>query len=137
MSINKVVLIGNLSKEPELSQLPSDVSLCKFSIAVSRKFAGADGSKETDFFNIVVWRALAENCQKYLKKGNKVCVIGSIQNRSYDTKDGTKKYTTDIVAEEVEFLVTNNFEEEKPKETPKQTRVQLKDLAEVDEDLPF
>ena len=78
-----------------------------------------------------------EPVKSILKKGNKVCVVGSIQNRSYDTKDGTKKYTTDIVAEEVEFLVTNNFEEEKPKETPKQTRVQLKDLAEVDEDLPF
>ena len=79
--MNKVILIGNLTKDPELSVTNSGVSVCRFTIAVSRRFASQDGERETDFFNIVAWRGLAENCNKFLRKGNKTCVIGSIQNR--------------------------------------------------------
>ena len=102
--MNKVILIGNLTRDPELSETPSGVAVCRFSIAVSRDYAGQDGNRETDFFNITVWRGRAEVCGKYLKKGNKVAVVGSLQNRSYDDKDGNKRYVTDIVASEVEFL---------------------------------
>lgn len=104
--MNKVFLIGNLTRDPELSTTNSGISVCRISIAVSRRFANADGSRETDFFNVVAWRAIADNCAKYLKKGSKIAVMGSIQNRSYEGNDGTKRYTTDITAEEIEFLST-------------------------------
>ena len=104
--MNKVYLIGNLTRDPELSTTNSGISVCRISLAVSRRFASADGSRETDFFNIVAWRAIAENCAKYLKKGSKIAVVGSIQNHSYEGTDGAKRYTTDITAEEIEFLTT-------------------------------
>ena len=105
--MNKVVFIGNLTRDPELATIPNGTAVCKFSIAVNRRFAGADGNRETDFFNISVWRALGENCAKYLKKGNKVCVIGQIHTRTYE-QDGIKKYAIDVTADEVEFLTPKN-----------------------------
>ena len=102
--MNKVILVGNLTRDPELSETTNGIAVCRFAIAVSRDYAGADGNRETDFFNITVWRGRAENCGKYLKKGNKVAIVGSLQNRSYDDKDGVKRYVTDIIASEVEFL---------------------------------
>lgn len=106
--MNKVILIGNLTRDPELSETPNGVAVCRFSVAVSRDYVGADGSRETDFFNVTVWRNRAENCGKYLKKGNKVAVIGSLQNRSYEDKDGIKRNVTDVIANEVEFLTPRN-----------------------------
>lgn len=102
--MNKVILIGNLTRDPELSETPNGVAVCRFSIAVSRDYSSSDGTRETDFFNITVWRGRAEVCGKYLRKGNKVAVVGSLQNRSYEDKDGIKRNITDIVASEVEFL---------------------------------
>ena len=102
--MNKVILVGNLTRDPELITTTNGVSLCRFSLAVQRRFAGQDGEREADFINIVVWRGQADNCYKYLKKGSKAGVVGSIQTRSYDGTDGTKKYSFDVVAEEVEFL---------------------------------
>ena len=102
--MNKEFLIGNLTKEPDLAETPNGVAVCKFSVAVSRDYANADGERETDFFNITVWRGRAENCGKYLKKGNKVAIVGTLQNRSYEDKDGIKRNVTDIIASEVEFL---------------------------------
>ncbi len=104
--MNKVILVGNLTRDPELITTTNGVSLCRFSLAVQRRFAGQDGEREADFINIVVWRAQADNCYKYLKKGSKCGVVGSLQTRSYDAQDGTKRYSTDVVAEEVEFLST-------------------------------
>lgn len=104
--MNKVILVGNLTRDPELITTTNGVSLCRFSLAVQRRFAGADGEREADFINIVVWRAQADNCYKYLKKGSKCGVVGSLQTRSYDAQDGTKRYSTDVVADEVEFLST-------------------------------
>ena len=102
--MNKVILVGNLTRDPELTETPSGVAVCRFSIAVSRDYANADGTRETDFFNITVWRGRAENCGKYLKKGSKVAVVGNLQNRSYEDKDGIKRTVTDVIANEVEFL---------------------------------
>lgn len=102
--MNKVILIGNLTRDPELSETPNGVAFCRFSIAVSRDYSNSDGTRETDFFNVTVWRGRAEVCGKYLRKGNKVAVVGSLQNRSYEDKDGIKRNVTDIVASEVEFL---------------------------------
>ena len=106
--MNKVYLIGNLTRDPELSTTSSGVSVCRLSIAVGRRFSNADGERETDFFNITAWRGTAENCAKFLKKGNKIAVSGSIQTRNYERPDGTKGFAVDIIADEVEFLSSKN-----------------------------
>ena len=102
--MNEAILIGNLTKDPELTETPTGVSVCRLSIAVGRPYKGQDGTQETDFFNVVVWRTQAEHCATYLRKGRKVAVIGSIQNRSYDDKDGNKRWVTEIIANRIEFL---------------------------------
>ena len=121
--MNKVILIGNLTKPPELRTTGSGTSICTFLIAVNRKYRAQDGSQSTDFFEIVVWRKLAENCARWLDKGKKVAVMGELQTRSYEAKDGSRRHVTEIVADEVEFL------------TPKQDANGFVDVD--DEDLPF
>ena len=106
--MNKCILIGNLTKDPEITTTSNGVSVCRFTLAVTRRFANSEGERDTDFISIVAWRALADNCHKFIKKGSKVAVVGNIQSRSYDATDGTKRYVTEIVAEEVEFLNTRN-----------------------------
>ena len=108
--MNKVFLIGNLTRDPETSETSSGALLCRFAIAVNRNYQGADGTRETDFFNVTVWRQLGENCGKYLKKGSKVAVVGQLQNRTYEDKDGVRRTVTDVVASEVEFLTPKNAE---------------------------
>ena len=103
--MNKVYLIGNLTRDPEMRSTSTGIPVCNFSIAVNRRFKNAQtGQQETDFFNIVAWRQLAELCSRYLAKGRKVAVFGSIQTRSYEAQDGSKRTAFDIVADEVEFL---------------------------------
>lgn len=102
--MNKAILIGNLTRDPELRSTASGVNVCTFSIAVNRRYSKDQGEKVADYFNIVAWRQLGELCGKFLTKGRKVCVTGEIQNRSYDAKDGAKRYITEIIAEDVEFL---------------------------------
>ncbi len=104
--MNKVMMIGNLAADPELRRTSSDVPVCTFRIAVQRRFSNQQGVREADFFTVIAWRQLAELCAKYLAKGRKVGVTGSLQNRSYDAQDGTKRYITEIVADEVEFLTS-------------------------------
>lgn len=106
--MNKVFLIGNLTRDPELSQTPTGVSVCRISIAVGRRFSNAEGGRETDFFNVTAWRGNAENCAKFLKKGKKVAVSGSIQVRNFERQDGSKGTSVDIIADEVEFLTSRN-----------------------------
>lgn len=130
--MNKIILSGNLTREPELQSTQSGVSLCKFTVAVQDIVANADGEKETDFFNVTAWRGLADNCEKYLTKGSKVLVIGKLKNRSYEGKDGTKKYVTDVMASEVEFLSkTKRDESEQESSKPDMTPI------DDDSDLPF
>ncbi len=137
--MNKVILVGNLTRDPELSETPSGVAVCRFAIAVSRDYASSDGTRETDFFNITVWRGRAENCGKYLKKGNKVAIVGSLQNRSYEDKDGIKRNVTDVVANEVEFLTPRSAQggddEDAPVTSAKRERPQLEAID--DNQLPF
>ena len=102
--MNKAFLIGNLTRDPELRTLPSGVSVCTFTIAINRKFVNQQGVREADFLNIVAWRSTAEFITKYFKKGQMIAVQGSIQTRSYDAQDGSKRYVTEIVADDVEFL---------------------------------
>ncbi|MBR0190345.1 MAG: single-stranded DNA-binding protein [Clostridia bacterium] len=136
--MNKVILVGNLTRDPELSETPNGVAVCRFSIAVSRDYANSDGTRETDFFNITVWRGRAENCGRYLKKGNKVAVVGSLQNRSYEDKDGIKRNVTDVVANEVEFLTPKNAQSGDSEEAPAQARRERPQLEAIDDNqLPF
>ena len=102
--MNKIILIGNLTRDPETRVTGSGTSVCSFSIAVNRKYANQQGQRETDFFNISAWRQLGENCAKYLAKGRKVCVTGELQTRTYDDKNGVKRTAIDVVADDVEFL---------------------------------
>lgn len=102
--MNKVILIGNLTKAPETSRTNNGVMYSRFSIAVNREYKDEHGEKITDYFNVIAWRGLAELANKYLDKGRKVCVVGQIQTRSYENKDGVKVNTFDIVADEIEFL---------------------------------
>lgn len=101
--MNKVFLIGNLTSDPEMRATANGIEVCNFSIAVNRR-KDANGNQQTDFFNIVAWRQLATLCGKFLMKGKKVAVVGSIQTRTYEAQDGSKRTAFDIVADEVEFL---------------------------------
>lgn len=106
--MNKVFLIGNLVRDPEVRATQSGISVCNFTVAVNRRFKKENGEQETDFLNVIAWRQLAELCSKYLAKGRKVAVTGSIQTRTYEAKDGSKRTAWDIVADEVEFLTTQS-----------------------------
>ena len=103
-SINKVILVGNLTRDPEYRTTPSGASVCNFSIAVQRRFANQQGVREADFIPIVVWRQQAETCARYLSKGRQCAVVGTIQTRSYDAQDGSKRYVTEIVVDSVESV---------------------------------
>lgn len=144
--MNRVILIGNLTRDPELTTTNSGISLCRFGLAVQRRYSSNDGEKGVDFFNIVVWRAAAENCYKYLKKGNKVGISGAIQTRSYEGNDGQKKYAFEIVADEVEFLTSKNAQGDTgvvldvPMQGSKSTGKSdvIKEFTPIDDnDLPF
>ena len=126
--MNKLFLIGNLTKDPEISQTQNGLTICKFGIAVNRPYQ-TNGERTTDFFSITVWRTLADNCGKYLKKGSKVAVTAQLQNHSYEDKDGNKRSRNDIIAEAVEFLSSVKNDAQERQEPPV--------LEEIDEDLPF
>ena len=97
-------MIGNLANDPEPFTTQSGISRSTFRIAVQRRFANAQGVREADFFTVIAWRQTADFCNRYLSKGRKVAVEGSIQNRSYDAQDGSKRYVTEIIADSVEAL---------------------------------
>lgn len=135
--MNKVILIGNLTKDPELATTNSGVSVCRFTLAVSRNFSNAEGERETDFLNIIVWRNQADNCHKYLKKGSKCAVVGTIQTRSYDAQDGTKRYVTEIIAENVEFLNSRSSDDSNG-QVKSESKKEVAELQPIDDDtLPF
>ncbi len=102
--MNKITLIGNLTHDPEVRSTPSGITVCTFTIAVNRRFANQDGDKQTDFFRINAWRGLGDTCARYLAKGKKVAVLGELQARTYEAKDGTTRMSLDVSADEVEFL---------------------------------
>lgn len=102
--MNKVFLIGNLTRDPELSETNSGVAVCRFGLAVSRRRTSADTEPQTDFFNVTAWRGLAETVARFTKKGNKVAVCGSIQLRNVEDNAGQKRTYVDIIADDVEFL---------------------------------
>ncbi len=129
--MNKVVLIGRLTKDVELRfTAGSNTPVATFSIAVNRNFSNQDGEREADFINIIVWRKQAENCKNYLSKGSQVAIEGRIQTRNYDGQDGKKVYVTEVVAENVEFLSTKSSEKASNAPVEKTNAEVLKDVME-------
>ena len=106
--MNKVILIGRLTADPELRYTPSGAAVCSFRIAVDRPFNSQSGEREADFINIVVWNKAAENTAKYMSKGRQIAVEGRLQIRSYDGNDGQRRWVTEVVADRVEFLGGGN-----------------------------
>ncbi len=106
MSVNKVILVGNLGKDPELRYTPSGTAVVTFSLATTERYKDRDGNKQTktEWHNIVAWRQLAEICGKYLHKGKQIYIEGKIQNRSYDDRDGNKRYISEVVVNEMQML---------------------------------
>ncbi len=102
--MNKVFLIGRLTRDPELRYTGSNTAVASFSIAVNRPFTGQNGERQADFINIVVWRKQAENVKNYLHQGSQVAIDGRIQSRSYDGNDGKRHYVTEVVADNIEFI---------------------------------
>ncbi|MBR2247718.1 MAG: single-stranded DNA-binding protein [Bacilli bacterium] len=157
--MNKVFLIGRLTRDPELRYTGSNTPVATFSIAINRNFTNSQGEREADFINIVVWRKQAENVKNYLQQGSQVAIDGRIQTRNYEDKEGQKRYVTEVVADNVEFLGSKNSannsntkkdnEEPTPydfgdKEEPKGTDVESNPFADFgssieisDDELPF
>lgn len=144
-SFNKVILIGNLTADPELKQTSNGISVTSFSIAVERRYAGKDQEKQADFINIVAWRNTAEFITKYFQKGKPILIVGSIQNRFWVDQDGQKRYATEVVADEAQFVEKKS--ENEPKQTPSESAnasnspyssqaVQFEEMTD-DDDLPF
>jgi single-strand DNA-binding protein len=102
--MNKAIIIGRLTRDPEMRTTTSGTNSTTFTVAVSRTYTDANGERGTDFLNCVAWRKQAENIAKYCTKGSQVAVEGRIQTRSYDAQDGTKRYVTEIIADNVTFL---------------------------------
>lgn len=105
-SLNKVILIGNMTADPELKTTPSGISVCSFSIAINRRYSknAAEGQQTADFINIVAWRQTAEFVSRYFKRGKPILVCGALQSRSYNDSQGNKRYVTEVVADEVGFV---------------------------------
>ena len=102
--MNRVMLIGRLTAKPELRYTGSNIPYARFSVAINRTFSNSQGQRETDFINVIIWRKQAENVCNFLDKGSLVSVEGRLQSNSYDDKDGNKRYSLDVVADNVQFL---------------------------------
>lgn len=134
--MNKVIITGNISRDPEAFTTQNGISRSMFDVAVQRRTKNQDGKYDVDFLRVVAWRKTADFCNKYLAKGRKVAVEGSIQTRSYDAQDGSKRYVTEIIADHVETLTSANTDNSP---TPPPSREdKAENFTEVeDDDLPF
>ena len=140
--MNKVFLIGNLTRDPELTETASGVAVCNFSIAVNRNYASQDGERQTDFFNCTAWRNTAETISRYTKKGNKVAVTGSIEIREYEDNQGAKRTAVDIIVQDCEFLSPRENGEafDEAPDMPRQSAPKKKPTLQAmddDSDIPF
>lgn len=134
--MNRVVIIGNLTKPPEHGATQSGVSRARFTVAVQRRFRNQDGQREADFIPVVAWRQAADFCARYLTTGSKVAVEGSLQTRSYEAQDGSKRYVTEIIADNVESISSR---QDRPADRAEPAEAKPEDFVEVDDDdqLPF
>src|SRR5690625_1371139 len=138
--LNRVVLVGRLTRDPELRYTPNGVAVANFTLAVNRPFTNQEGNQDADFINCVVWRKPAENLANYMKKGNQIGVDGRIQTRTYDDKDGKKVYVTEVVADSVQFLESRQ-KEKQPKTAVEAYNEQIEKVGKPidvdDSDLPL
>ena len=140
--MNKVFLIGNLTRDPELTETASGVAVCHFAIAVNRNYSSGDSERQTDFFNCTAWRGLAETISRYAKKGKKVAVTGSIQLRNYEDNQGVKRTAVDIIVQDFELLSPrengDSFDEmpEAPRASAPRRKATLQPMDD-DGDIPF
>lgn len=136
--MNKWCGVGRLTKDPEIKLTSNQTQFCQFTLAVDRKFKDQNGQRQTDFINCLAWRQTAVFISKFFQKGNKICITGSIQTRSYEKDDGQKAYITEIVVDEAEF-VENKNENNAPAETEQPTAPVQKTSRESDlqGELPF
>ena len=104
--MNKAILVGNLTKDPEMRTTPNGVSVTSFTVAANRRCKSQDGQQQTDFINCVAWRSTAEFIAKYFTKGSKIGIVGTIQTRTYDDQNGNKRYVTEVVVDEAEFVTS-------------------------------
>lgn len=132
--MNKITIIGNLVRDPELRVTPKGISNCQFTVAVDRKYK-VDGEKVTDFFRVTTWRSLAEYCNKNLRKGRKAAVIGELQASAYESKDGQARINLDINADEVEILSPRGNGEQANEEKPETDENGFTDISS--DDIPF
>lgn len=140
--LNSVVLIGRLTKDPEMRYTPTGVATTSFTLAVDRGFTNQQGEKEVDFINIVTWRKQAETCAQYLSKGRLAAVEGRIQIRNYENNEGRKIYVTEVVANNVRFLESRNQNEDnmslqKPAQDDDLFPEMTQSIDISDDDLPF
>lgn len=139
--MNKVILIGRLTKDPEIRYTTKNNPVASFSLAVNRDYINENGEREADFINIVVWNKQAENCSKYINKGSQISIEGRIQTRSYEDKNGEKRYTTEVIADQVHFL-DNKKDKKEPDYRDMNIKTEKKesntlDLSIDDDELPF
>ena len=139
--INRVVLVGRLTKDPEFRTTQNDVSVATFTLAVNRNFKNKNGEKQVDFINVVVFRQQAENVNNYLTKGNLAGVDGRIQSRSYENKEGQRVYVTEVLADSVQFLEPkNNQSNNQPQQQSGQAQSgnnPFNNGGDISSDLPF
>ncbi len=139
--MTKVFLIGNLTRDPELTETAGGVSVCRFAVAVNRGFGE---NRTTDFYNVTAWRRLGEQVAQYTKKGNKIAVYGDLQIRQYEANDGTRRTSVDVVAQDVEFLTPKQQDDggfydapaQQPAAAPKKKPAAL-EAFDDDGDIPF
>jgi len=138
-SINKAILIGNLGKDPELRYTPSGQAVASFSIATTRKWRDKEGQsqEQTEWHNIIVWGKQAENANEYLQKGRSVYIEGRIQNRSYEDKDGNKRYISEVVAQTVQSLGSKGDKSNATEQSQKPPSDTPPEVSSDDDDLPF
>ena len=152
LNLNKVILAGRIVAEPELKQTPTGVSVCSIRIAVNRRFQSRDSQQqnEADFFNVTAWQNTAEFIAKYFHKGSAICICGRIQNRSWTDQNGQKRYMTDIIAEEANFVESRNSQDNQSAgygapdayatpaySSPVQNNAPKFEEIKTDDDLPF
>lgn len=135
--LNRVILIGRLTRDPELRYTANGTAVSSFSIAVDRPFTNQQGQREADFIRIVTWQKLAETCANYLGKGRLIAVEGRLQVRSYDTPDGQKRQTAEVVAESVRFLDRAREGQEQRLETSNAGDLLGTEISFTEDDIPF
>ncbi|MFT4879133.1 MAG: single-strand DNA-binding protein [Flavobacteriales bacterium] len=138
--INKVILLGNLGRDPEIKHLPSGVAVCSFSIATSESYTDKQSGEKrtnTEWHNIVLWRKLAETAEKYLRKGSQVYIEGKIRTRSWDDEGGQKRYATEVVGDVMQLLGKPDGNQSQPSNAAAQSQPSGDDNVGDADDLPF